>query len=72
MNWDKQILRVFPRKTSYTPEDPLTYYPDGIIQAPMFSLFPTFDEIHISCSFTWDKGYCIKLQEQYQAFTDDQ
>ncbi|MDO9491276.1 hypothetical protein [Acetobacterium sp.] len=70
MNWDKQILRVFPKKTSYTPEDPLTYYPDGIIQAPMFSLFPKFDEIHISCSFTWDKDYCIKLQEQYQAFTD--
>ncbi|WP_050739548.1 hypothetical protein [Acetobacterium bakii] len=70
MNSNKSILRIFPKKTSYTPEDRLAYYPEGIIQAPMFSLFPKFDEIHISCSFTWDKDYCIKLQEQYQAFTD--
>ena len=64
------ILRVFPKKTSYTPIDKLTYYPNGIFQAPMFELFPEFGEIHISCSFTWDKAFCRKLQEEWQVFTD--
>lgn len=66
----QQVLRVFPKQTSYTPKDRLTYYPNGIFQAPMFELFPKFDEIHISCSFTWDKAFCRKLQEEWQAFTD--
>lgn len=65
-----RILRVFPKQTSYTPIDKLAYYPNGMIQAPMWTLFPEFEEIHISCSFTWDKDFCRKLQEEWQAFTD--
>ncbi|WP_417088481.1 hypothetical protein [Eubacterium maltosivorans] len=64
------ILRVFPKQTSYTPIDKLTYYPNGLLQAPMWELFPEFGEIHISCSFTWDKAFCRKLQEEWQVFTD--
>lgn len=66
----QRILRVFPKQTSYTPNDRLTYYPNGILQAPMWELFPEFGEIHISCSFTWDKAFCRKLQEEWQVFTD--
>lgn len=66
----QRILRVFPKQTSYTPIDKLTYYPNGLLQAPMWELFPEFGEIHISCSFTWDKAFCRKLQEEWQVFTD--
>lgn len=65
----KKILRVFPQKTSYTPTDALTYYPTTT-QAPMWEIFPEFDEIHISCSFTWDKGFCQKLYREWQSVTD--
>lgn len=66
----QRILRVFPKQTSYTPKDRLTYYPNDIFQAPMFELFPEFGEIHISCSFTWDKAFCRKIKEEWQVFTD--
>lgn len=64
------ILRVFPKKTSYTPTDPLVYYPNGITQSPMWSLFPEFEEIHISCSFTWDKFLCDDLAYQFRSTQD--
>lgn len=65
----KKILRVFPRKTSYTPTDPLVYIADGLVQVPALSLFPEFDEIHISCVFTWDREFCQMLQWQFKGFT---
>ncbi|HEY5555887.1 hypothetical protein [Acetobacterium sp.] len=64
----KKILRVFPKRTSYTPDDLLTYCANGIVQAPMFNLFPDFDEVHISCIFTWDKEFCEKLAFQFKQF----
>lgn len=65
-----KILRVFPKKTSYTPTDPLVYYPNGITQSPMWSLFPEFNEIHISCSFSWDKKFCEDLAYQFRSTQD--
>lgn len=65
-----KILRVFPRKTSYTPTDLFVYYPNGQLQSPMWSLFPKFNEIHISCSFTWDKKYCEDLAFQFRSTQD--
>lgn len=64
------ILRVFPKKTSYLPTDPLVYYPYGQLTAPAWGLFPEFDEIHISCSFTWDKAFCKELAYQFQSTQD--
>lgn len=64
-----KILRVYPKKTSYTPVDPLVYYP-RIVQSPMWGLFPEFDEIHISCSFTWDKKFCEDLAYQFRSTQD--
>lgn len=46
---EKRIARVFPRKTSMTPEDRLVF----IKRRPTFDL-PEIDEVHISVAFTWD------------------
>lgn len=66
----KKILRVFNKKTQYTPTDPLVYIANGLLQVPMLALFPEFDEIHISSIFTWDKNFCKRLKEQFEHFTD--
>lgn len=61
----KKIIRVFPKRTSYTPIDKY-----ALIGYPMFNdeqLIPPHDEIHISCVFTWDRDKCRKLQA---AWTD--
>ncbi|AFA50243.1 hypothetical protein [Acetobacterium woodii] len=65
-----KILRIFPKKTSYTPIDSLVYYPNGIIQSPSWKIFPEFDEIHISCSFTWDRKYCQEMAFQFRSTQD--
>ena len=43
------IIRVFTRRTSYTPDD--TY---ALVGLPPIEI-PAHDEVHISCTFTWDK-----------------
>lgn len=46
------ILRVFPRRTSYTPDDPLVRIgPPGAWDVGL-----DVDEVHISVPFTWDMG----------------
>lgn len=60
----KQILRVFPNRTSYTPDDDLVR-----IGLPTFDI-PKHDEIHISCTFTWDKKYCEELAFQWEVRTN--
>lgn len=61
-----RIIRVFPRETSYTPNDDYCFfgYP------PFLELIPPHDEIHISCTFTWDKPLARELQFQWQMATD--
>lgn len=53
------ILRVFPKRTSMTPTDPL-----AVIGGPYGNNInlKEIDEIHISITFTWDikKGYSLK------------
>lgn len=44
------IIRVFPRKTSATPDDDMAF----VGEPPLFR--PDADEVHVSCAFTWDKG----------------
>ncbi len=60
----KKIIRVFPRRTSYTPDDNYVYIgmPDMFI--------PEHDEVHISCTFTWDKKYCEELAYQWEGATN--
>ncbi len=42
------LIRVFPRRTSMTPVDPLAFVGDP----PMIR--PQADEVHVSVTFTWD------------------
>lgn len=60
----KKIIRVFPKRTSYTPNDEHVY----IGRPDMF--IPEHDEIHISCTFTWDKQYCNELYDEWKDFTN--
>lgn len=61
-----RIIRVFPRRTSYTPEDAYVF----IGQPPFPALIPEHDEVHVSCTFTWDKRYCEELAFQWEAATN--
>jgi len=59
-----KILRVFPKRTSYTPDDEMV-----VIGLPQFEI-PDHDEIHISCTFTWDKAMCEELKFQWEGRTN--
>lgn len=54
-----RIIRVFPRKTNMTPFDEYAFYEEP----GMF--LPPHDEVHISCTFTWDKP---RAEELYEAW----
>jgi len=56
MGSDMLILRVFPRRTSYTPTDELTFVGDPQLWQPKA------DEVHVSCTFTWDIVEAKRLQ----------
>ena len=59
-----KIIRVFPNRTSYTPNDNYV-----CIGSP--SLFiPEHKEIHISIIFTWDIQKGLELQKEWQSVTD--
>lgn len=46
----KRIIRVFPRRTSLTPDDGMAFVGD-----PPFELWRSdADEVHVSVTFTWD------------------
>ncbi len=70
MGKDKGILRIFPKRTPYTPDDELVYCTNGVNQAPILEALPEFKEIHISCIFTWDKKYCQDLKFQLEGQTN--
>jgi len=49
------IARVFPRRTSATPDDELAFVGDP----PLF--LPSAEEVHVSCTFTWDRPEAERL-----------
>lgn len=54
-----KLIRVFPRKTKATPDDELARFgPPG--------LFDDADEVHVDCTFTWDKSKAEWLAEQWE------
>lgn len=61
---DKEIIRVFPRRTSYTPDDDMAF----VGMPPL--IIPEHKEIHVSCAFTWDKAYCEELAFQWEGRTN--
>jgi hypothetical protein len=57
-----KIIRVFPRRTSYTPDDDLVF----IGRAPL--THPEADEVHVSCVFTWDKDIAEDLAADWAQY----
>lgn len=66
MTDSKAILRVFPRQTSYTPDDELVR-----IGSPMAWDYGTIecDEVHISVPFTWDMDEAERIAEEWEIAT---
>lgn len=67
------ILRIFPNKRNqYTPDDDLVYCANHKLDVP-FDLLAMcrkeYKEVHISCTFTWDKAFCEELAYQIEPFT---
>ena len=60
----KRIIRVFPHKNSYTPDDEYAF-----IGMPQLFI-PEHDEIRVSCTFTWDKKLCEELAYQWEGWTN--
>lgn len=53
------LLRVFPRRTSYTPLDELAFVGDPPL------IRPEADEVHVSVTFTWDREKGQRLAEAW-------
>lgn len=56
------IIRVFPRRTSLTPTDDMVF----IGEPPMIR--PEAKEVHVSCTFTWDKPKAEHLAQAWQQY----
>jgi hypothetical protein len=54
-----RVLRVFPRKTALTPDDPMAFV--GEPKAPLW--LPPANEVHISVTFTWDLDEARRLAD---------
>lgn len=56
---ENMIIRVFPRRTSYTPRGDMVFVGDPPLMRP------EADEVHISVSFTWDIPEAQRLQQAW-------
>jgi hypothetical protein len=57
-----KLLRVFPRRTSYTPNDDLAFVGDPPL------MLPDVDEVHVSGVFSWDRTECERLAEAWHVY----
>ncbi len=57
-----KIIRVFPRRTSHTPTDSMVFIGDPPLDRPQA------DEVHVSCTFTWDKRLAERLREAWSQY----
>ena len=60
------IIRVFPNRTTFTPTDDYVF----IGLPPLRYFIPEHVEVHISCTFTWDKAYCERLAYEWEGATN--
>lgn len=51
-----KIARVFPRRTTATPDDELVFF-----GPPPLLILPEIDEVHISVAFTYDRPKAEEL-----------
>ena len=60
-------IRVFPRRTRATPIDNRAF-----VGTPPLGLTPAdVQEVHVSCTFTWDKRECERLVREWQFIYPD-
>ena len=59
------MIRVFPRRTKWTPIDELAFIGDP----PLFR--PEKQSVYVSCVFTWDKDECERLKRSWLRFYSD-
>lgn len=57
-----ELIRVFPRRTSFTPTDAMAF----VGNPPMDR--PEADEVHVSCAFTWDIPEAERLAKEWGRF----
>lgn len=57
-----RVIRVFPRRTTWTPRDPLAFVGDP----PLFR--PEADEVHVSVTFAWDIPEAHRLAEAWAQY----
>ena len=57
-----KIARVFPRRTNATPIDSLAFYREPGLFEPVGFV----DQVHISCTFTWDIPKAEKLAKEWE------
>lgn len=58
----ERIIRVFPKRTSHTPNDDMVFVGDPQLERP------DADEVHVSCTFTWDKNEAERLKLAWQQY----
>jgi len=56
-----KIIRVFPQRTSYMPTDDYAF-----VGRPPFNP-PEADEVHVSCTFTWNKNKAEALAQDWSS-----
>lgn len=61
------MIRVFPRRTSWTPRDALAFIGDPPLFRPQDRSIP----VHISVTFTWDIMEAERLYRSWSRFYDD-
>jgi hypothetical protein len=59
------VIRVFPRETKATPVDELVYIGDPPL------IRPDVSEVHVSCTFTWDKREAERLAGAWSQYYDN-
>ena len=55
----QNLIRVFPRRTKATPDDP------NVVVGKGPSLFDHADEVHVSVAFTWDIPAAERIAEEW-------
>ena len=59
------MIRVFPRRTKWTPTDELSFFGDP----PLFR--PSVQPVAVSCTFTWDIEESERLKRSWERFYPD-
>lgn len=58
-----RIARVFPTKTSMSPDDELAFFTE---QPQFIEMMPEVDEVHISVTFTWDIPKAERMEKAWR------